>query len=336
MPPVSELTQGVQKQQLANFIFNLQAEEFPVSSMIRKGPDVAAATFNFSVSKRTRRARTGVVNGSDVSEFNSTKRSPVVAYIQEFREPYGVDQRADVTEYAGVAKGNEVAFQKVQAMLALRQQMEQNLCSNDEMQLATDVLGYEARGLFKWLSPTEQTVNPVPTGYRPETDAVLTDTTLAAVTEVAVEALNDKIFRSRLGGKISLTMVAGEKLQAQFNKFSVYSDAGAAFATFPVRTWSQEKGTVVRSVTKLQFTNGTIDLVPSAHIMTTKGTGEDSGYTPYSGIAFPKDVIDTRWQKQIEAHELEDKGGGPRGYYNCMMASICYQPRHCTYITAQS
>lgn len=336
MPPVQELSQQVQKQQLADFVFNLKAEDYPVSSMIGKGASVEASTFTHTVEDTPRVPHTGVRNAEDVSDFNGVLRLPVVAIVQEFRQTWGVDQRAKVTAYGGVPKGQEAAHQKALAMDMLRQQMEAAICSNNEMQMATALLPYEMRSAYKWLSPTEQAVNPVPADFRPAAAAVMDGTTMASVTEAAYETLLNKIFRARRGGKPTLHQYGGELLQAQVNKFSVQSDAGASFGTFPVRTWNQQAGTVVRAVTKLDFSNGTIVLHQSAHQMITKATGEDSSYTPYSGLILDIETWDTRWQQTIEKHDLEEKGGGPRGYLNCMMGLVCNQPKRNTYITAQS
>jgi hypothetical protein len=336
MPPVTELAQQVQKQQLADFVFNLKAEEYPVTSMISKGKAVEASTFTHSVEDTPRAPHTGVRNGEDVSDFSGVLRLPVVAIVQEFRQAWGVDQRAKVTGYGGVPKGQEAAHQKALAMDMLRQQMEAATCSNNEMQMATALLPYEMRGAYMWLSATAQAVNPVPAAFRPAAAAVMDGTTMASVTEAAYETLMNKIFRARRGGSPTLHQFGGELLQAQVNKFSVQSDAGSAFATFPVRSWSQQAGSVVRAVTKLTFSNGTIVLHQSAHQMITKATGEDSTYTPYSGLVLDIETWDTRWQQSIEKHDLEEKGGGPRGYLNCMMGLVCSQPKRNTYITAES
>jgi hypothetical protein len=337
MGAIAELDQVEKKQNISDIIWNIQSEETPAMSMLGKGEDSSQALFEATLEKLPDVGFTGIANGVDVSSWDGVLRTKVGMYVHEFRRPFMVDQRAQNTEYAGVAKKKEYARQKVLAMVALKQMMEQAVLSDNECQsAAAPATPYETRGAVKWMSESAQAVLPVPAAHRPASGAVLDGTTLAAVTETAVQTVLNLVSRARRGAASTFQGFCGQDLLNVFDKWAVYADAGASFATFPVRTWAQEKGAVIRGVTKLQFQTGTIWLHPSIYLMKTKADGTDSASTHKSGVFLNTEFWGTRWQMRPETHDLADEGGGPRGYVRAMMGLDCKAPASSFYITAAS
>jgi hypothetical protein len=338
MAAINDANQVEKVQNIRKVIFNIQSEQTPLLSMIDKGEDSSQALFEATLEKNPRAAFDGVADGVDVSSYDGVPRVKIGAYCQEYRRPFKVSQRADNTETNALAKKKELARQKVKALVILKQMMEASFCSNTEAQADTGAgtTPYLTRGAFPWMSVSAQAVLPVPSGYRPASDAVLDGTTLAAVTEAAMATVLDALSIARQGGELELHGFVGLKLKDVFDKFGVYADAGASFGTFPVRSWQQERGVVMRQVNKLAFSSGTVWLHRSVYLMRNSADGEDTAYTPRSGLFLDMDYWSTRWQLKPETVDQIDAGGGPRGYVRAMAGLDCKSPQSSTYITAAS
>jgi hypothetical protein len=161
---------------------------------------------------------------------------------------------------------------------------------------------------------------------------------VAAVTESAFNTLLNNMFAATEGGKKVLQGLVGTLLKAQFDSFGALADAGAAFATFPVRTFNadQKDKTVIRVIDHLVFSAGEVWLHLTPFLYCTQSTGANSNSTTRSGLFLNLDTWEIRFQKKPEMRELEDQGGGPRGYCNAMAALVCYNPLENTYVQAAS
>jgi len=338
MAAINDANQVEKVQNIRKIIFNIQSEKTPLLSMIDKGEDSAQALFEATLEKNGRAAFAGVADGVDVSSYDGIARVKIGAYCQEYRKPFKVSQRADNTQTNALGKKKELARQKVKAMVLLKQMIEASFCSNTEAQADTGAgtTPYLTRGAFQWMKTTAQTVLPVPDGYRPASAAVLDGTTLASVTEAAMATLLDELSTAREGGELELHGFVGLKLKDVFDKFGVLADAGASFGTFPVRSWQQERGVVMRQVNKLAFSSGDVWLHRTVFNMRNSADGEDTAYTPRSGLFLDMNFWSTRWQLKPETVNQIDAGGGPRGYVRAMAGLDCLSPQSSTYITAAS
>jgi hypothetical protein len=187
------------------------------------------------------------------------------------------------------------------------------------------------------MSPTAQGgTDDVPANFRPAAAAVASGTTVAGVTEAAFNTLLNNIYSASEGGKKTLQGLVGTLLKAQFDSFGALADAGAAFATFPVRQWSQPANAVVRTIDRMEFSAGTVYLHLTPFLYTTLASGAAEASTTRSGLFLNMEDWKLRWQMKPEMQDLEDQGGGPRGYCRSMMALVCTNPTASTFVQAAS
>lgn len=338
MPGIDTESQVGKVEDVSDIIFNVTAEETPFTSMVRKGTNMNQEVASFQMEKTPAAAFDGILDGADVDSFEGVVRETAIAVSQEFRRSWKVSQRAEVNKVHGLGSAGEKAHQKVLAMQTLKKMMERQFCSNGNSQRQSGQSVFRTRGAISWLSATAQASDPVPANFRPGTAAVADGTTVAAVTESAFNTLLSNMFDATEGGKKVLQGLVGTLLKNQFDSFGAIADAGASFATFPVRTFNNDSKdkTLIRVIDHLIFSAGEVWLHLTPFLMCTQATGASSASTSRSGIFLAMDSWEVRFQQKPEMHELENQGGGPRGYVNAMAALVCYNPLESTYVTAAS
>ena len=337
MAGVDTTTQIGKKEDVADVIFNISAEETPLTSMVGKGDQMQQEIGSFQMEKHPVVGYEGILDGADVDEFESVVRETATAVCQEFRRPWKVSQRAEVNKVHGLGSAGEKAHQKVLAMVTLKKMMERCFCGSQDSRRQSGSNTFRTRGAFSWMSPTAQSgTDDVPANFRPAAAAVASGTTVAAVTEAAMGTLLNNMYSASEGGKKTLQGLVGTLLKAQFDSFGALADAGASFATFPVRQWAQPSNAVVRTIDRLEFSTGTIYLHLTPFLYTTLASGAAAASTTRSGLFLNVEDWQLRWQMKPEMHDLEDQGGGPRGYVRAMMALVCTNPTASTFVQAAS
>lgn len=341
MPGIDTTTQVGKVEDVSDVIWNVTAEDTPFTSMVRKGANMNQEVASFQMEKHPAASFDGVMDGADVDTFEGVVRETATAVSQEFRRAWKVSQRAEVNKVHGLGSAGEKAHQKVLAMITLKKMMERQFCSAGNSQRQSGVATpFRTRGAFSWLSATAQgsDADDVPANFRPASTAVANGTTVAAVTETAFNTLLNNMFQATEGGKKVLQGLVGTLLKAQFDSFGALADAGASFATFPVRTFNNDSKdkTVIRVVDHLIFSTGEVWLHLTPFLYCTQATGAAAASTTRSGLFLALDTWEIRFQVKPEMHELENQGGGPRGYCNSMAALVCYNPLENTYVQAAS
>jgi hypothetical protein len=327
MAGIYEKNQIGKREDLSDVLSCIVAEETPFTSMLTKEGKPSNKIMNYQVSRFPDRAFDGVLDGDDVATYNDQKpRGLLTAVQQKFREAWFVSDFADEATVAGLPKG-EVGEQKANALINLKFAIEGRLLSNEECSVDDGAtVANETRGAVMWLSATAQTLYPVDSNFRTPA-ASRHAAALSGLTEAAFQALLASAWTKRRGAA-TLDGFVGITLKRLFDNWSSLTDAGAAFATFPVRTWSQsvESKSLVKVIDILKFSEATVRLHPSAYIGKASGTGADSAYTPNSGLFLDMGMWSLAWMRKPGLYELENKGGGPRGYADAIVGLKCKNP----------
>jgi len=326
MPPLIERNQSGQLQDIADIVANIVSEKTPATSMLRKESEPNQKKMDYQVETYPDASFDGVMDNADVDAFDSVPREEVTAVQQLYRRPWRVSRFADKTKIAGVPKG-ERGRQRTKALIILKFMVESRILCNADCSVdnGTDTPN-RTRGAFKWLETGAQALFPVPAGYRPSSDVRYTGA-LSSLTEDAFRALMDEAYDMRRG-ESQLHGFVGTKLKKVFDYFTVRVDAGSANETYPVRTFNaqQESKKVIACVDMLEFSTGNVSLHLSSYLYRTPTTGAKTANSARSGLFLDMDMWSLAYMDAPALYDLENQGGGPRGYADCIMGSKCYNP----------
>ncbi len=321
-----ENDQNGQQESLANLMINAEVASTPVFSSIRKNPEMIQRLHTGYMKKYKRRGHKGDVDGKDVDSFTTNGKAPAEYVAQMFTDGTGVStmaNKAKIVKDQNASGANEMAVQIADSLVTVKIMIESRIMSNEECQLDDGIKGGETRGLFKYGSPTAQSLKPIPEGYRPPSGCYYTSA-LASLTEAAFMTMAAASFQQRKGPK-DMKGYVGIALKQQFINWQRYlPDQNGSTV---IRTVSDSAGKAInRMVDVLNLDTGRIDLMVHAMLCTDVATGDDTAYTTRSGVFLDDARISWGFTEAPAWNPLPDLGGGPRGYTRAIGALIYDNP----------
>ena len=312
-------------------VSNVESDATPLTSLLEKRKRPTEVIANWQAEAYKRKGHKGVRDGVDATGFDYNPTSRIKGICQKAWDPRGVSDFSEEVDVKGAPSG-QMARQMTDSMVTIKQIVERRLSSNEEcaMQDADDPTGAnETRGFFKWLSPTAQAVEPVPEKFRPLTTQFY-NSTLALFTEDTLENMVIAAWKRRLGNAVSMRAILGIELDKQISDFTV-RDSGFTGGVLPVRQFNQdaESKTVIKVVKRLVFSSGTVDLLPSAHLMTDATTGEDTAYTHKSMLGLDLDKVGLAWMRLPRVYKLPYAGGGYKAVADSIFMGQFDNPSGC-------
>jgi hypothetical protein len=323
MAGMYEVTQVGKRQELTDKIFNVEADATPFLSLIKRGgkPNQMVATWQAEAYPAV--AAAGILDGTDVSAFDSVARELLEGVCQWFRQPWMVSKLANLTAVAGVGR-NEAAHQAMLASMLLKRRLEIRMLSDAECSVESGQTPYAMRGAFKGLLDTAQAVKPVPASFRPAAACAHTSA-LSGLTESAFRDMLESAYSAKRE-PVDLDGFVGVDLKALFDDFS-YIYPAASTSSQPVRKFDQGDGSQIRNaVDVLRFSTGTVRLHLSSFLKYDVSTGAASAYSPKSGLFLDLAMWELAFMQNPAIETLQDDGGGPRGYVDAVAVLKCLNP----------
>jgi hypothetical protein len=77
------------------------------------------------------------------------------------------------------------------------------------------------------------------------------------------------------------------------------------------------------------FSAGTVDLIPTAHLMTDAATGEDSASTHKSMLGLDLDKVGLAWMRLPRVYKLPYAGGGYKAVADSIFMGMFDNPSGC-------
>ena len=311
------------REQILDVLTILEPEEPPVVSMAKKLP--ASATFvEWQVDDLSTPAFGGVNEGEDVSSFDNkaVNRTKLGNYVQKFRRQWMVSDIQEMVNTAGVS--SEVANSEAKSLRELKRDLEAAICSTQDRQAeAGSGTPYKTRGLGKWLGNASGGTIPAAPSDLPAAFTIPTGST--ETTTTITEALFNGVLSTRyqqVGSSNSkLTLVAGPALKAQISNFT-RAEGTARAITYHVNQEAASK-TVTLSVNVYDGDFGLVNIMPTLFNNRTSGSNtidDDWGYL------IDPDLIGLLVLKAEGNTELENQGGGRRGYTDVIAGLACFNP----------
>jgi hypothetical protein len=267
----------------------------------------------------------GSVDGTDKAAFDHTTREKMEGFgMWLMSEGWMVSKLANLTEAAGVGR-NEKAKQIKDDSLLLAQKHERQVLSAVDLRAeARPSTAYRSRGAFSWLANSAQAVKPVPTNFRPASACIYTGA-LASFAPSSLEAMLEAAATAKRG-PVDLTCFGGIKLKSQMSTWAQRSvDVGSQTAIQSYNLNAAEKK-LIHVVDFFEFDAGSVKVIPSWYLRTDETTGEDTDYTPRSGLFLDLSMWELCFHQTPAAYEEPPKSGGPRGYADVVYMLKCLNP----------
>ena len=303
------------REDLTDIISILEPESTPFVSMMKKGR--ATGTFvEWQADKLSTPDFDGVNEGEDVSSFKNQAedRARLGNYVQKFRDTFQVSDIQELVDTAGVA--NEFANAEAKAVRNVKRSIESAFCSSQDRQAeAGSGTPYKTRGMLKWLGVGGQP-SDIPAAYQ----NVANDTT-GTQTEATFNSVLQELYEANGMPGGQLTLIAGPSLKQEISNFS--RQASATNNTYVINQ-DAESRKITLTVNLYEGDFGTVACVPSLFINRTSGSDTVDAD---AGLLIDPEYVGMHSLKAESATELEDQGGGRRGFVDVIAGLACYSPK---------
>lgn len=302
------------KEDLTSIISTLEPEATPFVSLMKKGK-ATGTFFEMQVDRLNSPDFSGIEEGKDVSSFTnqSADRARIGNYIQKFRDTFMVSDIQEMVDTAGVA--SEFANAESKAVRNVKRSIESAFCSAQDRQADAGAgAPYKTRGMLKWLGVGGQP-SDVPTfaqNVANDTTATQTETTFNSVLQELYEA------NGMPGGQ--LTLLAGPALKQQISDFSRVSSSTRN--TYQVNQDAESKK-ITLSVNLYDGDFGTVAIIPTLWVNRTSGSDTVDAD---AGLLIDPEYVSMMSLKAESVTELENQGGGRRGFVDVVAGLACLSP----------
>ena len=303
------------RQDLTDILTILEPESCPVTSLASK-KTATGTFFEWQVDDLSTASFDGVNEGEDVTSFSNqaANRTRLGNYVQKLRRSFMVSDLQQLVDTAGVA--NEYANAESKAVRELKRDFEAAICSGQDRQADAGAgAPYKTRGMFKWLGVGGQP-SDVPAAFQ----NVANDTT-ATQTEATFNSVLQELYEANGMPGGQLTLVAGPTLKSEISDFS--RQLAATNGTYQV-TQSAESKKITLSVSLYEGDFGNVSVVPSVFLKRTSGSATVDGD---AGLLIDPEYVSVFTLKAESRSELEDQGGGQRGFCDLIAGLACQSPK---------
>jgi len=315
MAKASSYNTAGNREDLSDILTILEPESTPLTSMANK----ATATrtfFEVQVDDLSTASFDGVNEGEDVTSFDNkaANRARIGNYVQKFRRTYAVSDIQEIVNTAGVA--SEFANAEGKAVREIKRDMEAAFCSAQDRQADSGAgAPYKTRGMFKFLGLGGQ-----PSDIPAFAQNVANDTS-STISEANFNSVLQELYEANGMPGGQLTLIAGPTLKKEISDFS--RQAGGAGFAYQV-TQPAESKKITLSVNFYEGDFGNVAIIPSTLLNRTSGSSTIDGD---AGLLIDPDYVAIHTLKAESNSELENQGGGRRGYCDIIAGLAVHSPK---------
>ena len=321
-----ERSQVGKREDLADFLAIADMKNTPLISQAAKGSKLCNSLFEWVAEGYRNPTVAAHVDGDDlvIGDHNnhSDSRKLLQSRVHFFLEPFGVSYLAqDLSDPAGVGKKKEFAHNAAKALTVIKRAMEAVACGDNESQADNGTVGHEMRSLGKYIQNGAQSDLPIDASFRTPADQIYSGTWTNFVADPETKLNNILEARYNATGETPvLTCLAGSQLRRQFSLMANY-DPGVTTTKASLRTFNQDANgkKIVNTIDIYQGDFGTVEIMPTVWNAYDSG---DADTQQRRGYILDMEGIELRYNQMPEMVELEDKGGGQRGFWRTV-AGLC-------------
>jgi hypothetical protein len=302
------------RESLSDIISVLEPESTPFVSLMKKG-QATGTFFEYQVDKLNSPEFDGVSEGEDVGNFKNqtADRAKLGNFIQKFRDTFQTSDLQELVDTAGVA--NSFANAESKAVRNVKRSIESAFCSSQDRQADAGAgAPYKTRGMLKWLGVGGQP-SDVPTFAQ----NVANDTT-GTQTEATFNSVLQELYSANGMPGGQLTLLAGPSLKQEISNFS--RQLAATNGTYVVNQDADSKK-ITLSVNIYEGDFGNVAIAPSLFINRTSGS---DAVDADAGLLIDPEYVSMMSLKAESVTELENQGGGRRGFVDVVAGLACLSP----------
>lgn len=322
MAQLLEINQTGKREALLDFISNKDSHETPLLSMLPKGADPQNTLVQWQADNYRKPRVRGVRDGEDVTEFANKAENRELLYgrMMKVRDEFAVGDIAEnVSNVAGL-RGKEYAAAVVKSLVELKRDIEATIAGTQDSTAPTANVGAVSRGMGSWISNSAQSDLPVPTLYRTPSASINTTAT-ASLTEANVNAVLKSMWQ-QTGKSARFVGVVGIDLKERFSSFTRYMpDVGSNTIVRQYNANANDKK-ITNVVSVYEADGGTIELLPHNFLAIDANGNGDAG----QGYVFNPEDWELRFNRMPRHKQLEDRGGGPKGFTDAILTLVCKNP----------
>ena len=303
------------REDLSDIVTLLEPEATPFVSMAKKAT-ASGTFFEWQTDNMATPSFAGVLEGEDASSFDdkAANRAKLGNHIQKLRKTYAVSDLQEIVDTAGVT--SEFANAESKAVRELKRDLESAVCSAQDRQADDGTNPYKTRGMFKWLG-----VGGQPSDIPSFAQNVANDTT-GTQTESTVNTVLQELYEANGMPGGQLTLIAGPSLKREISNFARQEGSTTALS-FQV-TQPAESKKITLSVNFYEGDFGNIAILPSVFLNRTSGSATVDAD---AGLLIDPEYVGIHMLKAESTSELENRGGGRRGFADLVAGLACYSPK---------
>ncbi len=326
MPGLIEPNQVGQRQDLSNYITNIERENAPLFSMLPKD-EVHKTTFESQVDDYGDTSDIdGVASSADASTFtNQVENRGLIenSVMKMWENPKVDDFSENVSENPAIASEYRESVRKATVRLKFR--MEKKLLSRTEAAKqgqggATAYATCSIGGFVNSSAPTG--TQTVPTRFRTPSAHIYTSPVAACKESTFIDIMQE-IFEAT-NGMGMFTGVFGSSLKKRVSEFSIYQPDVASNTVVRQINKSDTK-TLETCVDVVKGDFGMLTIVPSTRVnhFGTDGSENSQAIKRGSGYMLDLKMWGLAFKRRVGHKSLEDQGGGPRGIVDTIFGLRC-------------
>lgn len=331
MPGLMEPGQVGKRQDLSNYITNIEREDTPLFSMLPKD-EVNKVTFETQVDDYGETTDiSGVGSAEDADSFQNQAENRAIienSVMKMWEKPAVDDFSENVNENPALSAGEYVEGVR-KATVRLKFRMEKRLLSQVEAskQGVGGAKAYGTCSIFGFLkSGAPSGTQVVPERFRTPAAQIYSNT-VANITEDSFQDMMQEVFEAT-NGKGKFTGVVGSELKQKISSFSIYRPTVAGQTT--IRQINKEDTKTLSTVVDIITGDfGTVELVPSTRInhFDAAGAATSAAIRRGSGLMLDLSMWGLAYKRKPGHKRLADQGGGPRGIVDVIFGLRCKNPK---------
>lgn len=305
-------------------LFQVEAHKHPLTALIGADSEIAQNSLqDWEIEKEGVVPLTGVMDGEDVTTFNSQDLGSLESYIAHLRESWKVTKVGGLVKSAAVK--NQVDYQRKKAYERLLRKIERVLGSGIEMARGNKTTDYMTRGAFAWMIPALQTLaaKAVPAEFQAPAAALHTGA-LSGLDAAAFEAMLNAAAEQKLDA-LSLFGQVGLTLKSQMSGWTQKVDTVAEITQIQNYNGNIADKKLLKMVNTFEFDAGVVDVALNQNLC-YNAAGEKTDYTARSGLFIELEMWKKRYMQHVKEYELPNLGGGENGYVDVLLMLKCGCP----------
>lgn len=315
-----------QREDLSDAMVLIEPGDTPLFSMCRKSSAPTNVLFQWPADKYSDPVTTGVLANEDVSTYDDehANRELLAGRVQKVRRSFQVDDLVEnVAELAGVGKKQAFSKAGAKALTELKTDIEAIMGSDNDSQVQSGANPYKTRGVGSWISATAQTdaATAVPAAFRTPAASINTTAT-GSLTESNVIDILESMFKVRRARK-NYDLVCGTALKRAFTSF-IRTQTGSPNVMSSIRTFSSdvENKKIVNTIDVYEGDFGSL----SMHVSTYLANGAAAAVSNARGYVLDMELVSIGFNRKPRMEELEDRGGGRRGFVDAIFGVAVSNP----------